>query len=131
MTLDIDGKRMQTGNTSKMIFNINFILSYLSNFMSLQPGDIVTTGTPPGVGDGMNPKQFLKIGNKFSLGLGAVNCKGSAAVHLYLAKNLKKIFPNLKENIDFTFVTDEENLGPDGTRYVRKIKKIKVLNQMQ
>ena len=67
----------------------------------------------------------LKIGNKFSLGLGAVNCKGSAAVHLYLAKNLKKIFPNLKENIDFTFVTDEENLGPDGTRYLRKIKKIK------
>ena len=67
----------------------------------------------------------LKIGNKFSLGLGAVNCKGSAAVHLYLAKHLKKIFPNLKENIDFTFVTDEENLGPDGTRYLRKIKKIK------
>ena len=67
MSLDIDGKRMQTGNTSKMIFNINFILSYLSNFMSLQPGDIVTTGTPPGVGDGMNPKQFLKIGNKLNL----------------------------------------------------------------
>ena len=67
MSLDIDGKRMQTGNTSKMIFNINFILSYLSNFMSLQSGDIVTTGTPPGVGDGMNPKQFLKIGNKLNL----------------------------------------------------------------
>ena len=67
MSLDIDGKRMQTGNTNKMIFNINFILSYLSNFMSLQPGDIVTTGTPPGVGIGMNPKQFLKIGNKLNL----------------------------------------------------------------
>ena len=67
MSLDIDGKRMQTGNTSKMIFNINFILSYLSNFMSLQSGDIVTTGTPPGVGDGMIPKQFLKIGNKLNL----------------------------------------------------------------
>jgi len=67
MSLDIDGKRMQTGNTSKMIFNINFILSYLSNFMSLQSGDIVTTGTPPGVGDGMSPKQFLKIGNKLNL----------------------------------------------------------------
>ena len=58
----------------------------------------------------------LKIDKKFSYGLGAVNCKGSAAVHLYLAKNLKKLFPNLKSNIDFTFVTDEENLGPDGTR---------------
>lgn len=67
MSLDIDGKRMQTGNTNKMIFNINFILSYLSNFMSLQPGDIVTTGTPPGVGDGMNPKQFLSAGNKLKL----------------------------------------------------------------
>ncbi len=67
MSLDIDGKRMQTGNTNKMIFNMNFILSYLSNFMSLQPGDIVTTGTPPGVGMGMNPKQFLKVGNKLNL----------------------------------------------------------------
>jgi 2-keto-4-pentenoate hydratase/2-oxohepta-3-ene-1,7-dioic acid hydratase in catechol pathway len=67
MSLDIDGKRMQTGNTSKMIFNMNFILSYLSNFMSLQPGDIVTTGTPPGVGAGMNPKQFLKVGNKLNV----------------------------------------------------------------
>ena len=67
MSLEIDGKRMQTGNTSKMIFNMNFILSYLSNFMSLQPGDIITTGTPPGVGAGMNPKQFLKVGNKLNL----------------------------------------------------------------
>ena len=67
MSLDIDGKRMQTGNTSKMIFNMNFILSYLSHFMSLQPGDIVTTGTPPGVGMAMNPKQFLKAGNKLNL----------------------------------------------------------------
>jgi 2-keto-4-pentenoate hydratase/2-oxohepta-3-ene-1,7-dioic acid hydratase in catechol pathway len=69
MSLDIDGKRMQTGNTNKMIFNMNFILSYLSNFMSLQPGDIVTTGTPPGVGMGMNPKQFLKIGNKLKINI--------------------------------------------------------------
>ena len=67
MSLDIDKKRMQTGNTGKMIFNINFILAYLSNFMSLQSGDIITTGTPPGVGDGMSPKQFLKIGNKLNL----------------------------------------------------------------
>ena len=69
ISLDIDKKRMQTGNTNKMIFNINFILSYLSNFMSLQPGDIVTTGTPPGVGMGMNPKLFLKIGNKLKLNI--------------------------------------------------------------
>ena len=67
----------------------------------------------------------LKIEKNYSYGLGAVNCKGSAAVHLYLAKNFKNLFPNIKENIDFTFVTDEENLGPDGTKY---LKKQKVLN---
>ena len=67
----------------------------------------------------------LKVEKNYSYGLGAVNCKGSAAVHLYLAKNFKRLFPNIKENIDFTFVTDEENLGPDGTKYLRKIKAIK------
>ena len=80
MSLDIDGKRMQTGNTSKMIFNINYILSYLSNFMSLQSGDIVTTGTPPGVGDGMNPKQFLKIGNKLNLKIEHLGEQNSAVI---------------------------------------------------
>ena len=69
MSLDIDGKRMQTGNTNKMIFNMNFILSYLSNFMSLQPGDIVTTGTPPGVGMGMKPAKYLQVGNKLKLNI--------------------------------------------------------------
>ena len=67
----------------------------------------------------------LKIEKNYSYGLGAVNCKGSAAVHLYLAKNFKTLFPNIKENIDFTFVTDEENLGPDGTKYLKKQKVIK------
>jgi len=76
MSLDIDGKRMQTGNTNKMIFDMNFILSYLSNFMSLQPGDIVTTGTPPGVGMAMKPAKYLQVGNKLKLnieGLGEQN----------------------------------------------------------
>ena len=50
-----------------MIFNINFILSYLSNFMSLQPGDIVTTGTPPGVGMGKKPPLYLKSGDEMNL----------------------------------------------------------------
>ena len=67
LSLDVNGKRMQTGNTSKMIFNINYILSYLSNFMSLQAGDIVTTGTPPGVGMGMKPQVFLKSGDVMKL----------------------------------------------------------------
>ncbi len=67
----------------------------------------------------------LKVEKNYSYGLGAVNCKGSAAVHLYLAKNFKNLFPDIKENIDFTFVTDEENLGPDGTKYLKKQKVIK------
>ena len=65
--LDLNKQRMQTGNTSKMIFSINFILSYLSNFMSLQPGDIVTTGTPPGVGMGKKPSLYLKPGDEMRL----------------------------------------------------------------
>ena len=67
LTLDVNGKRMQTGNTNKMIFNVNFIVSYLSNYMSLQSGDIITTGTPPGVGMGMKPQVFLKSGDKLKL----------------------------------------------------------------
>ena len=69
MFLDVNGKRMQTGNTAKMIFNINFLLSYLSKFMSLQPRDIVTTGTPPGVGMGKKPPVYLKSGDKIKLGI--------------------------------------------------------------
>ena len=69
MSLDLNGQRMQVGNTSKMIFNMSYILSYLSNFMSLQPGDIVTTGTPPGVGMGMKPPQYLKTGDEMRLSI--------------------------------------------------------------
>jgi len=69
LSLDLNNQRMQTGNTSKMIFNINFILSYLSNFMSLQPGDIVTTGTPPGVGMGKKPPLYLKSGDEMRLSI--------------------------------------------------------------
>ena len=58
---------MQTGNTNTMIFNVDMIVSYLSNFMTLQIGDIITTGTPPGVGMGMKPQQFLKAGDEIEL----------------------------------------------------------------
>ena len=67
MSLDVNGKRMQTGNTNTMIFNVDIIVSYLSNFMTLQTGDIITTGTPPGVGMGMKPQQFLKAGDEIEL----------------------------------------------------------------
>ena len=69
MSLDVNGNRMQTGNTSTMIFNVNVIVSYVSKFMSLQPGDIITTGTPPGVGMGMKPQQFLKAGDMMKLSI--------------------------------------------------------------
>jgi 2,4-didehydro-3-deoxy-L-rhamnonate hydrolase len=67
LSLDLNGKRRQTGNSGSMIFNFNFLISHLSNFMTLMPGDIITTGTPPGVGLGMNPPQFLKDGDEIFL----------------------------------------------------------------
>ena len=67
LSLDVNGKRHQTGNTSLMIFNFNFIIAHLSNFITLMPGDIITTGTPSGVGLGMNPPQFLKVGDEMIL----------------------------------------------------------------
>ena len=67
LSLDVNGKRHQTGNTSLMIFNFNFIIAHLSSFITLMPGDIITTGTPPGVGLGMNPPQFLKNNDEMVL----------------------------------------------------------------
>jgi 2-keto-4-pentenoate hydratase/2-oxohepta-3-ene-1,7-dioic acid hydratase in catechol pathway len=69
MSLDLNGKRMQTGNTNTMIFNVDVIVSYVSKFMSLQAGDIITTGTPPGVGMGMKPQLFLKAGDQMKLSI--------------------------------------------------------------
>ena len=82
MSLDVNGNRMQTGNTNTMIFNVNFIVSYLSKFMSLQPGDIITTGTPPGVGMGMKPQQFLKAGDTMKLSIENLGEQNSKVVAL-------------------------------------------------
>ncbi len=82
MSLDVNGKRMQTGNTNTMIFNVDVIVSYLSKFMSLQPGDIITTGTPPGVGMGMKPQQFLKAGDKIRLSIDNLGEQNSKVVAL-------------------------------------------------
>jgi len=73
MWLDVNGRRMQSGNTRTMIFGCAEIVSYISRFMTLLPGDVIATGTPPGVGMGMKPPQFLKAGDhiRFSIdGLG-------------------------------------------------------------
>jgi 2,4-diketo-3-deoxy-L-fuconate hydrolase len=67
MWLDVNGERMQTGNTKTMIFSIAHCLHYISQFMVLEPGDVVTTGTPPGVGLGMNPPKLLKVGDVMTL----------------------------------------------------------------
>ena len=69
LSLDLNGKRMQTGNTNKMIFNVYHIVAYLSKYMSLQAGDIITTGTPPGVGMGKKPQVFLKNGDTLRLSI--------------------------------------------------------------
>ena len=70
MWLDLNGARMQTGNTRTMIFGVAKLVSYVSEFMTLEPGDIITTGTPPGVGMGMKPEPvFLKPGDRMRLGI--------------------------------------------------------------
>ena len=69
MFLDVNGKRMQDGSTNTMIFSVNHIVYYLSQFMSLNPGDIIATGTPPGVGMGMKPSLYLKSGDVMKLGI--------------------------------------------------------------
>jgi 2-keto-4-pentenoate hydratase/2-oxohepta-3-ene-1,7-dioic acid hydratase in catechol pathway len=67
--LDVNGQRMQTGSTKTMVFNVAKIVSYVSQFMTLMPGDIIATGTPPGVGMGMQPPVFLKKGDVMTLGI--------------------------------------------------------------
>jgi len=78
LSLNVNGQRHQTGNTSQMIFNFNFLVSHISSFITLMPGDIITTGTPPGVGLGMIPPIFLKKGDEMNLkvdNLGEQNSK--------------------------------------------------------
>jgi 2,4-diketo-3-deoxy-L-fuconate hydrolase len=67
--LEVDGQRMQSGNTRTMVYQVPFLVSYLSRFMSLQPGDVITTGTPPGVGMGKKPPVFLRAGQTMRLGV--------------------------------------------------------------
>jgi 5-carboxymethyl-2-hydroxymuconate isomerase len=69
MWLDVNGKRCQTGSTSTMIFTMAKCISYVSTFLTLLPGDIITTGTPPGVGAGMKPPKFLNVGDVVTLGI--------------------------------------------------------------
>jgi len=70
MWLEVDGRRYQTGNTRTMVFGVAHLVSYLSHFMSLQPGDVISTGTPPGVGLGQKPEPiYLKAGQTMRLSI--------------------------------------------------------------
>jgi 2,4-diketo-3-deoxy-L-fuconate hydrolase len=70
MWLDVNGQRMQTGSTKTMIFGVEALVSYISRFLTLEPGDIITTGTPPGVGAGKKPQPiFLEAGDSIRLGI--------------------------------------------------------------
>src|SRR5689334_9256535 len=69
MWLDVNGQRRQTGSTETMIFSMAKCIAYVSQFMTLLPGDVITTGTPPGVGTGMKPPQYLNVGDVVSLGI--------------------------------------------------------------
>jgi len=80
MWLDVNGKRMQNGSTATMVYGVNFLVSYLSKFMSLQPGDIISTGTPPGVGMGQKPPIYLKSGDKINLGIEGLGEQNQKAV---------------------------------------------------
>ncbi len=69
MWLTVNGKTMQDGSTKTMVYGVKYLVSYLSQFMTLHPGDVISTGTPPGVGLGMKPPQFLKPGDVVELGI--------------------------------------------------------------
>lgn len=80
MWLDVNGERRQTGSTRTMIFSCASLVSYISQFMTLLPGDIITTGTPPGVGLGMKPPRFLKAGDVVTLGIEGLGDQRQEAV---------------------------------------------------
>jgi 2,4-didehydro-3-deoxy-L-rhamnonate hydrolase len=80
MWLDHNGERMQTGSTATMIFNVKQLVSYISQFMILEPGDVITTGTPPGVGAGKKPPRFIKAGDTMSLGVEGLGVQTQRAV---------------------------------------------------
>jgi len=80
MWLTVNGKKMQDGSTSTMVYGVAHLVSYLSQFMSLQPGDVISTGTPPGVGMGQNPQQYLRPGDVVELGIEGLGQQKQTAI---------------------------------------------------
>lgn len=81
MWLDVNGERMQDGSTATMVYKVPFLVSYLSQFFTLHPGDIISTGTPPGVGLGMTPPQYLKAGDTVTLGIDRLGTQTQTCVN--------------------------------------------------
>lgn len=79
--LDVDGHRFQNGSTSTMVFGVAYLVSYISQFMSLQPGDVISTGTPPGVGFGRRPPVYLRSGNRMRLGIDGLGEQNQVVVN--------------------------------------------------
>jgi 2,4-diketo-3-deoxy-L-fuconate hydrolase len=80
MWLEVDGQRFQNGSTSTMVYGVKFLIAYLSRFMSLQPGDVISTGTPPGVGMGQKPPMFLRAGQTMHLGIDGLGTQTQTTV---------------------------------------------------
>lgn len=80
MWLTVNGERMQAGSTATMVYKVPFLVSYLSQFFTLHPGDVVATGTPPGVGMGMKPPRFLKAGDVVELGIDGLGTQRQVCV---------------------------------------------------
>ena len=80
MWLDVNGERMQSGTTATMVFGVTHLVSYISQFLILEPGDVITTGTPPGVGMGKKPPRFLKAGDTVSLGIDGLGAQAARVV---------------------------------------------------
>lgn len=80
MWLEVNGRRFQDGSTATMVYKPAFLVSYISRFMSLQPGDVISTGTPPGVGMGQHPPLFLKAGDVMELGIGGLGVQRQCVV---------------------------------------------------
>lgn len=78
--LELNGKMVQDGNTATMVYGVEYLVAYLSEFFTLMPGDIITTGTPPGVGMGMKPPQFLKPGDKMRIGIDGLGVQEQVVV---------------------------------------------------
>ena len=78
--LELNGERVQNGNTGTMVYKVPYLVHYISQFMSLQPGDIISTGTPPGVGLGMHPPRYLNEGDVMHLGIDGLGEQRQTAV---------------------------------------------------